>query len=51
MANRQLVSCSITDNTCIDHIIFFYYTNLPEAQACFQILETYCSDHKATCAL
>ena len=31
---RQLVSCSITDNTCIDHI----YTNIPEAQACFQIL-------------
>ena len=44
---RQLVSCSTTDsNTCIDHI----YTNLPEAQARFQILETYFSDHKAICA-
>ena len=43
---RQLVSCSITDNTCIDHI----YTNIPEAQACFQILETFFSDHKAICA-
>lgn len=43
---RQLVSCSITDNTCIDHI----YTNIPEAQACFQILETSFSDHKAICA-
>lgn len=45
---RQLVSCSTTDNnTCIDHI----YTNLPEAQTCFQILETYFSDYKAICAL
>ena len=42
----QLVSYSITDNTCIDHI----YTNLPEAQACFQILEISCSGHKAICA-
>ena len=49
MAIGSLVSCSTTDsNTCIDHI----YTNLPEAQACFQILETYFSDHKALiCAL
>ena len=45
---RQLVSSSTTDsNTCIDHI----YTYLPEAQAHFQILETYFSDHKAICAL
>lgn len=45
---RQLVSCYTTDNrTCIDHI----YTNLPESQIHFQILETYFSDHKAVCAL
>ena len=45
---RQLVSCSTTDsNTCIDHI----YTNLPEAQAHFQTLETYFSDYKAIWAL
>ena len=41
---RQLVFYSNTDsNTCIDHT----YTNLPEAQAHFQILENYFSDHKA----
>ena len=45
---RQLVSCSTTDsNTCIDHI----YTNLPEMQTSYQILETYFSDHKAICVL
>lgn len=33
---RQLVSCTTTDrNTCIDHI----FTNLPESQIHFQILE------------
>ena len=45
---RQLVPCSTTDNnTCIDHI----YTNLPETQIDFLILETYFSDHKGICAL
>lgn len=45
---RQLVFCSNTDsNTCIDHI----YTNLPEAQAHFQTLQTYFSDYKAIWAL
>ena len=45
---RQLVKCTTTDNnTCIDHI----YTNLPESQITFQILETYFSDHKGICAI
>ena len=45
---RQLVQCSTTDSrTCIDHI----YTNLPEPQVNFGILETYFSDHKAIYAL
>ena len=44
---RQLVSCYTTDNrTTIDHI----YTNLPEPEVTFHILETYFSDHKAICA-
>ena len=45
---RQLVKCTTTDNnTCIDHI----YTNLPESQITFQILETHFSDHKGICAI
>ena len=44
---RQLIKCTTTDNTCIDHI----YTNLPESQIKFQILETYFSDHKGICAI
>ena len=45
---RQVVACSTTDShTCIDHI----YTNLPDSQVSYQILETYFSDHKAICAI
>ena len=44
----QKVSCCTTDNrTCIDHI----YSNLPQSQVNFHVLETYFSDHKAICTL
>ena len=41
---RQLISTYTTDyKTCLDHI----YTNLPQANAYGNLLETYFSDHKA----
>lgn len=45
---RQIVSCATNNSkTCIDLI----FTNLPEMQISFLILETYFSDHKGVCAL
>ena len=45
---RQLISTDTTDyKTCLDHI----YTNLPQANAYGNLLETHFSDHKAVYVL